>query len=70
LARHLVTEPIIIIGTIFEKRKHLDLIKRDAQILIKTKLNYLQNIIKGPASFELGSDRKCLCIAFNQIKMF
>ena len=28
------------------------------ETLTKTKLNHLQTIIKGPASFELGSDRK------------
>jgi hypothetical protein len=33
--------------------------------IIKTKWNYLQKIIKGPASFELGSDRKHLRITLN-----
>ncbi len=31
--------------------------------IIKTKLNYLQKIIKGPASVKLGSDRD-VCVSF------
>ncbi len=35
------------------------------ETLAKTKLNHLQKIIKGPASFELGTDRKHLHVALN-----
>ncbi len=35
------------------------------ETLIKTKRNYLQKIIKGPPSLELGSDRKSIPVTFN-----
>ncbi len=35
------------------------------ETLIKTKLNYLQKIIEGQASFKISSDRKHLRIVLN-----